>query len=123
MRKRSTILSDPRVRKLPTRLGIDMVEFNGRHGTYHCAFCADEEGWEHVSVSPVGSKYDVAQPCPTWDQMCEVKRLFWDDDEMAVQLHPPESQYLHGIVASTNILHLWRPADGGWSLLDEKELP
>lgn len=30
-------------------------------------------GWEHVSVS-------LRNRCPTWDEMCLVKDIFWRDD-------------------------------------------
>jgi hypothetical protein len=51
--------------------------------------------------------------------MCEVKRAFWGDDEMVVQIHPTEDKFFHGPTFDTNILHLWRPADGDWSKLEE----
>ena len=35
---------------------------------------SDGMGWEHVSVS---KQYE----CPTWDEMCKVKGLFWDHPE------------------------------------------
>jgi len=64
---------------------------------------SDGGGWEHVSVS---KKYE----CPTWDEMCFVKKLFWSDPEdFAVQFHPPESQYVNN---HPYCLHLWRPGDG-----------
>lgn len=60
---------------------------------------SDGEGWEHVSVS---KRYE----CPTWDQMCFIKNLFWDDQEdMAVQYHPPKSLYVNN---HPYCLHLWR---------------
>lgn len=55
--------------------------------------------WEHVSVS-------VHNRCPTWDEMCIVKDLFWDDTECVVQLHPPKSDYIN---AMPYCLHLWKP--------------
>lgn len=65
---------------------------------------SDGAGWEHVSVS---KRYE----CPTWDEMCKVKSLFWDDPEdWAVQYHPPESRYVNN---HPYCLHLWRPIDIG----------
>jgi hypothetical protein len=54
--------------------------------------------WEHVSVS--------ASTVPVWGEMCWVKDLFWGPEEVVVQYHPPESQYVnvHG-----RVLHLWKP--------------
>lgn len=63
---------------------------------------ADEDGWEHVSVS-------CQNRCPTWDEMCEVKDFFWDQEDTVLQLHPAKSVYLN---IHEYCLHLWRPVDG-----------
>lgn len=55
--------------------------------------------WEHVSVS-------LPDRCPTWSEMCAVKRLFWDDDDTVVQFHPPRSEWVNN---HEFCLHLWRP--------------
>jgi hypothetical protein len=59
---------------------------------------SDGEGWDHVSVS-------LPHRCPTWDEMCEVKKRFFEDEDCVVQFHPPASKYrnLHHYC-----LHLWR---------------
>lgn len=64
--------------------------------------CGEGEGWQHVSVS-------LAARCPTWDEMCRVKNVFWGEEDCVMQLHPPKSDYvnLHPFV-----LHLWAPLDG-----------
>ncbi len=65
---------------------------------------SDGMNWKHVSVS---KKYE----CPTWDEMCYVKSLFWDDPEdWAVQYHPPASRYINN---HPYCLHLWQPEDHG----------
>ena len=80
----------------------------------------DDNGkkWEHVSVS----YYDDLKKTPTWAEMCAVKDVFWNAEEEVHQIHPKESQYVHGVGHAanqkTNILHLWRPV-GGWK---EEEL-
>lgn len=55
--------------------------------------------WEHVSVS-------LTNRCPTWEEMCWVKSLFWDDEEAVLQLHPPRSRWINN---HPYCLHLWRP--------------
>lgn len=60
---------------------------------------SDGLGWDHVSVS-------LATRCPTWDEMCAVKSLFFDDEEVVMQLHPAKSQYVN---LHPFCLHLWRP--------------
>jgi len=59
------------------------------------------EGWDHVSVSRPNR-------CPNWPEMEQVKRLFFKDDETAMQLHVPPSDH---ISVHPNCLHLWRPHD------------
>lgn len=58
-------------------------------------------GWEHVSVCP-------RNRCPDWDEMCQIKDMFWNDDEVVMQLHPAKSEYVN---IMTNCLHLWKPID------------
>ena len=64
---------------------------------------SDGEGWEHVSVS-----IEAARRCPSWEQMCFAKDLFWDDEDCVVQYHPPKSQHVN---CHPYCLHLWRPLD------------
>lgn len=54
--------------------------------------------WDHVSVS----RQDRV---PTWDEMCQIKALFWDGNDCVIQFHPPESDYINN---HPNCLHLWR---------------
>lgn len=61
----------------------------------------DEMGWEHVSVSPK-HKFSI----PTWDDMCVLKDIFFNDEEEVYQIHPPKSQYVN---LKDNCLHLWKP--------------
>ena len=63
------------------------------------AIASDGLGWEHVSVSR-------QERCPTWEEMCKVKALFWDEEDCVVQYHPPKSEYVN---RHPYCLHLWRP--------------
>lgn len=56
-----------------------------------------DEEWQHVSVS-------LAHRCPTWEEMCRIKALFWTEDETVVQFHPPKSDYINN---HKYCLHLW----------------
>lgn len=60
-------------------------------------------GWEHVSVH---TKSFGKERCPTWDEMCRVKNLFWDEDDCVIQYHPSKSEYVN---MHPYTLHLWRP--------------
>lgn len=65
------------------------------------AIASSGEGWEHVSVS-------LPNRCPTWAEMCFVKRMFWSDEDCVVQYHPPKSEYVD---CHPHCLHLWRPLE------------
>lgn len=60
--------------------------------------CSDGAGWDHVSVSMAGR-------CPTWDEMCQIKDLFFDSHECVFQYHPPKAIYVNH---HPYCLHLWR---------------
>lgn len=57
------------------------------------------EGWDHVSASR-------ATRCPNWPEMEYIKRLFFRDDETAMQLHVPPADHVN---CHPYCLHLWRP--------------
>jgi hypothetical protein len=61
----------------------------------------NDTGWEHVSVS-------CENRCPNWAEMCFVKDLFWGEEEMVVQYHPPKSAYVD---YHPYCLHLWKPVE------------
>lgn len=50
-------------------------------GDYKAAGLPKEFAWEHVSVS-------LAHRCPSWEEMCFVKSLFWKEEETVIQFHP-----------------------------------
>lgn len=70
-------------------------------GAMAMAIASDGLGWEHVSVS-----IPREERCPTWEEMCAVKRIFWEEEDTVVQYHPPRSQYVN---RHLYCLHLWRP--------------
>lgn len=59
---------------------------------------SDGMGWDHVSVS---KKYST----PTWEEMCKIKGLFWDDYDCVIQYHPPKKDYVNN---HPHCLHLWK---------------
>lgn len=61
---------------------------------------SDQLGWEHVSIS-------TPTRCPTWEEMCLIKDLFWDDDDVVIQIHPVKADYINN---HAYCLHLWRKA-------------
>lgn len=79
--------------------GAFIVPFKSPHTMLLSVIASDGEGWEHVSVS-------LKSRCPTWAEMSYIKDLFWDDEDMVLQYHPPKSAYVN---CHPNCLHLWRP--------------
>lgn len=57
------------------------------------------EGWDHVSVSRKNR-------CPNWAEMEHIARLFFADDETAVQFHVPPDRHIN---VHPYCLHWWRP--------------
>ena len=55
-------------------------------------------GWDHVSVSH-------GKRCPTWEEMCVVKDIFFRRDECCVEYHPAEKDYVN---VHPNCLHIWK---------------
>jgi hypothetical protein len=62
------------------------------------AIASDGAGWEHVSVSHPAR-------CPTWEEMCYVKALFWEPEDVVIQYHPAEAEHVN---IHPYCLHLWR---------------
>ena len=80
--------------------GVFKVFVGGR--SFRC-IASNGGGWEHVSVSPCSRK---RQTCPTWEEMCAIKDMFFLPEETVVQYHPPKSDYVN---IAEYCLHLWRP--------------
>lgn len=56
-------------------------------------------GWDHVSVS-------LHTRCPNWREMSHVKDLFWEDNEVVMQLHVAKKDHIN---LHPYCLHLWKP--------------
>lgn len=54
--------------------------------------------WEHVSVS-------LSYRCLSWEEMCKIKELFFEDDEVVIQIHPSKKDYVN---IHKFCLHLWK---------------
>lgn len=58
--------------------------------------------WQHISVSLINR-------CPTWDEMCFIKDMFFGGEDVVVQYHPAKSKYVNNM---PYCLHLWCLNDG-----------
>ena len=71
-------------------------------------FCIASDGEDWAYPPPVFEHVSVSLPdrIPTWDEMCLVKAMFWDEDDCVIQYHSPRRDYVN---FHPNVLHLWRP--------------
>jgi hypothetical protein len=71
---------------------------------------SDQKGWDHVSVSiekPRKKKpKQVTTRMPNWREMHQAKMIFWDDDEVVMQIHPAKEDHIN---LHPHVLHLWKP--------------
>lgn len=65
------------------------------------------DDWQHVTVT-VFESGKRPNRCATWEEMCFIKSLFWDDEETVIQFHPPKSEYISNHPFA---LHLWKPVN------------
>lgn len=81
--------------RCPSRYRLLIISSGVKHGN------SGVVSWEHVSASIRGKHF-----CPSWEEMCFVKDLFWGEEETIIQFHPPKTEYVntHGFT-----LHLWKP--------------
>lgn len=75
-----------------------LITINGKRCTL---VVSNGGGWEHASISPLDHR-----AIPTWDDMCKLKDIVWNEDEAVIQIHPRKSDYVNNM---PNCLHLWRP--------------
>lgn len=114
MKKAADILKNPGLRG-SFHNGHMIVRGAFKNGRKFAAIAGwNEDGWEHVSITLT----DVER-CPKWDEMAYIKDLFWNEDELVVQLHPPKDQYVN---LHPHCLHLWRPVEGDFVLLNDMEM-
>lgn len=76
--------------------GAFKIPFEGRDLHVIASFGMD---WDHVSVS-------LPSRCPNWREMSYVKDLFWDENEVVMQLHVAKKDHIN---VHPYCLHLWKP--------------
>lgn len=86
------------------KLPEEMKKGNGCFRIYidneeYFVMASDGMEWDHVSISH-------AKEIPSWEVMCKVKEMFFEDEEVVMQLHPKKSEYVNMV---NTCLHLWRP--------------
>ena len=79
--------------------GIGMVFLDPTKNKCVTVVWSNGGGWDHVSAS-------YSSRCPTWEEMCILKDIFFPPDEVAVQYHPAAADYVN---IHPFVLHIWRP--------------
>ena len=82
---------------------------NGNNGAFaikigditYLVIASDQAGYDHVSVTIPGFNRT-----PKWEEMCAIKDLFFNPNEVVIQFHPPEDNYVN---FHKYYLHMWRP--------------
>jgi hypothetical protein len=87
------------------QIGGTRQRANTRKSRELFVIASDGAGWEHVSVHVYDAERDMFF-VPLWDEMCWIKNLFWDEEDVVMQLHPKKSEYVNN---HAYVLHLWRP--------------
>lgn len=80
--------------------GLFFLELSNRGKVELKIIASDGGGWDHVSVSLIDKKR-----VPSWNEMCFVKDLFFDETETVLQFHPKKSEYVNN---HPFCLHLWK---------------
>ncbi|MDE6832794.1 MAG: hypothetical protein K2J39_00885 [Ruminococcus sp.] len=57
------------------------------------------DNWEQVYISRASNR-------PKWEELCETKEIFWNDDECVIQYIPSASMHTNEY---NNCLYLWKP--------------
>lgn len=76
--------------------GYFLIDFEGRPLQ---VIASTGLGWDHVSVS-------LTNRCPNWREMSFIKDLFFEENEVVMQLHVTKKDHIN---LHPYCLHLWRP--------------
>lgn len=96
--KRAVLLSISFYGGDPAGNGVFIVR-TFKSGRRFNVIATDGGGWDHVSVTPLDKPNKIA----TWDEMCEIKDMFFLPEEEAIEFHPKKSEYVN---LAKNCLHL-----------------
>lgn len=102
MRKRSE-LEQFRDRAREVMLFGQEVYLIPHNGVILEAIMSISMGWEHVSMVVIKPDFDTR--IPTHEEMAFLKSLFWDENEICIQVHPRKSEYVN---INEHCLHLWK---------------
>lgn len=78
-------------------------------GYSKCKIVADaRDDWDHVNVVVKFGRDDSQYRIATKEEMIEIKEMFFEDSEPAIEIHPKKEDYVN---IDEYMLHLWRPVN------------
>lgn len=100
MKSFDEILADKRFTK-EGQLADGIKGWVTNRGKVYRVIASNGGGWDHVSVS-------MRDRCPSWDEMCMIKDMFFYENECCVEYHPAKKNYVN---VHPYCLHIWKPQD------------
>lgn len=73
---------------------------------YYQVIASDGLGWDHVSACLLDNQKNLVERSLRWEEMCEIKEMFFEEGIEVVQIHPKKEDYIDD---HPYVLHLWRP--------------
>lgn len=87
MKKLDEIVKNRLITKV-VKMAEDGVMFNFKYKSREYEVIASNGGgWDHVSIYPLHQKH-----MPSWDVMCTLKNICFNDDEVVMELHPAKKR-------------------------------
>lgn len=108
-----TSASINRIQKMQTGIFNIPLECSRETATVTVEKPLDSKLWEHVSCS-------LTYRYPTFREMKEVCKLFFEDDEIVLQYHPSKEKLTY---VAPYCLHLWRYKDNAFHLPNFNKTP
>ena len=101
MKTLKEIMDNPKVSVLQSGVdgGMGYVKISKSFADSPTVVWSNGGGWDHVSVS-------FYNRCPTWEEMCRVKDIFFNEDECCIEYHPAKKDYVN---FHPYCLHIWKP--------------
>lgn len=101
MKSQEEIRNNPRVivRETGEDGGNGWIKLGNSYAESAAVVWSFGAGWDHVSIS-------FPRRCPTWEEMCLAKDVFFREDEVCVQYHPRKAEYVN---MHRFCLHIWKP--------------
>lgn len=89
----------------PKGNGMFLIPRKGNFRGFYQVIATDGAGWDHISVCLLDSNFNFRERTLTWDEMCEIKDIFFKNNETTVEFHPREEDYID---EHPWVLHMWK---------------